>query len=791
MSMGTSAPISVDARRLSILAEFAIDQGTGLIRSFGRKPIQSPSEDEMAARKRVPRNLAETSGAWSARNRRKAILGWLAFVVVAYLVGGVVGQRNLTDAQMGNGQSGQGISAFEKAFPYHTGEQVLLQVRGEASPDRAAFTAAEDDLVGRLRKLSTVADIQSPIPVPGAVVSPALRSADGRSMLVSFEVAGNSNQAQTNVDGPLAATAATAGDHPQLRVAEFGSASAAKALIKAYDGDFNRAEHTSLPITLLILLIAFGSLVAAGVPLLLGFTAVIGALGLIKPISHLYPVAQGQIQPVVLLVGLAVGVDYSMFYLRRKLEERHAGSDNGTALARAAATSGRAVMISGLTVITAMGGMLLAGNTVFISMGIGTMLVVAVAVIGSLTVLPAVMARLGDRAEWGRVPLIAQCRAEGRSRVWSWLVERVLRRPVVSVLVSGGVLVALAAPALSMRTVDPGTVGMPRNLPIVQTYNRIQAAFPGEPMSALVVVTGKDVTAPKVNAGVASLNRAVLARGGQMGGPVVETVSSDRSVAIITVSLAGNGTDPKSTSALMALRKQVVPATIGRVGGTRSYVAGTTAWSIDFNQTMKQHLPYVFLFVLGLAFLLLLLAFRSLVIPLLTIVLNLLSVGAAYGVMVLVFQDGYLRSLIGAQNVGGVIDWIPLFLLVVLFGLSMDYHVLILSRIREGRDRGMAAGWAVAEGITTTAGVITSAALVMVAVFAIFATLSEVAFKQLGVALSSAVLIDATVVRIVLLPSAMKLLGKWNWYLPGWLGFLARHQVVPLPSESPGAEIAA
>ena len=293
---------------------------------------------------------------------------------------------------------------------------------------------------------------------------------------------------------------------------EFGSASATKALIKAYDGDFNRAEHTSLPVTLLILLIAFGSLVAAGVPLLLGFTAVIGALGLIKPISHLYPVAQGQIEPVVLLVGLAVGVDYSMFYLRRKLEERHNGCDGDTALSRAAATSGRAVLTSGLTVMTAMAGMLLAGNAVFISLGIGTMLVVAVAVVGSLTVLPAVMASLGDRVEWGRVPFIARRRAEGRSRMWTWLVDRVLRRPLLSVVLSAGVLLVLAAPALNMRTVDPGSIGLPRSLAIIQTYDRIQTAFPGAPMPALVVLTAKDVTAGEVRGGVAAMRREVLAR---------------------------------------------------------------------------------------------------------------------------------------------------------------------------------------------------------------------------------------------------------------------------------------
>ncbi|HZU78920.1 MAG TPA: MMPL family transporter [Acidimicrobiales bacterium] len=725
-------------------------------------------------------NLAASAGAWSSRHRRKAIFGWLVFVFAAYLVGSLVGQRNLTDAQMGNGQSGRATSTMQQAFPFHNGEEVLIQGKG-ASVTPAALQGAVGDLVARLRQLRTVAAIQAPFLVPGASTAPALRSADGRSVLVTFEVAGNSNQAQTNVEGALTATAATARAHPQLRIEEFGSASATKALMKAYTGDFNRAEHTSLPITMLILLIAFGALVAAGVPLLLGFTAVIAALGLIKPVSHLYPVAQGQIAPVVLLVGLAVGVDYSMFYLRRKLQERAAGRDGDSALARAAATSGKAVLISGLTVIAAMAGMLLAGNSVFVSLGMGTMIVVAVAVIGSVTVLPAVMAWLGDRIEWGRVPVVARRRATGRSRAWETVVGGVLRRPLVSVVLAVGALVALAAPVLQMRTVDPGFTALPRNLPIVQTFDRIEKAFPGAPISAVVVVKAADVTATPVAQAITALGFAVEAHSPQLAGPVVETVSADKTVALVTVSLAGTGTDSRSTSALSLLRNTVVPATLGRVPGTAAYVGGPTAGSVDFNATMKAHLPVVFVFVLVMAFLLLLLSFRSLVIPLLTIALNLLSVGASYGLMVLVFQKGYGRALLGAQDVGGVINWIPLFLLVILFGLSMDYHVLILSRIREARQAGRSPVDAVKVGITSTAGVITSAALVMVAVFAVFATLSEVDFKQLGVALASAVFIDATVVRIVLLPAAMALLGRHSWYLPRWLGFLERRPSAVTP----------
>ncbi len=715
----------------------------------------------MARRHSGSPNLAATAGGWSARHRRKAILGWLVFVVAAFTIGTAVGQRYLTDVQQSNGQAKQALAAYERAFPYHSGEQVLIQGRGATHIGDPAFTAAVNDLVRRLSALPHVSSVRSPL-VPANL---ALQSADGRSMLLTFSVAGDFNQAQKNVDGPLGAVAATARAFPQLRIEEFGSASANKAFSKAFIADAQKAEYISVPVTLVILVLAFGSVVAAGIPLLLGVTAVMAALGLIGPLSQILPVNAGQIDAVVALIGLAVGVDYSMFYLRRKLEERQAGLDNERALARAAATSGRAVLVSGLTVMTAMAGMFFAGSAVFSSLAMGTILVVAIAVLGSLTVLPAVISKLGDNVERGRAPIIARRREEGRSRVWSYVIDRVLRVPVLSLVLSVAVLIALALPALQMHTVDPGFVGLPPNLPIMSTYDRIQTAFPGGPIPALVVIEAKDVTAPAVQQGIKRLGAAAI-RTGQMGGPVIASVSSDRTVAAVTVSLAGKGTDARSEGALATLRQTVIPRTIGAVPGVRVYVGGATAGSHDFNATMKSHLPLVFGFVFGLAFLLLLVTFRSIVIPLKTIVLNLLSVGAAYGVVTLIFQRGYLRGALGAQDVGGVIDWLPLFLFVVLFGLSMDYHVLILSRVREGHLRGMSTADAVADAIKATAGVVTSAAVVMVAVFSIFAVLPETMFKQLGVGLAVAVLIDATIVRAVVLPSAMTLLGEWNWYLP-------------------------
>ncbi len=703
-------------------------------------------------------NLAARAGRWSAQHRRKAIVGWFVFVILAFVGGGAVGLHTLSDVDAGNGESQRADRAIEAAdFPEYAEEQVLVQGAGEVRGDPAMRIAVRD-VIARLGRVPHVFDVQSPLTIghSGQI------SADGRSALVTFKLAGNDDLAQERVDATLAATAAAQRANPTVRVEQFGDASVNKAIMDSVTHDFHKAEVTSIPVTLVILLIAFGSLVAAGIPLLLGLTAVIAALGLLGPISQVIPVGD-LVSAVVLLIGLAVGVDYSLFYLRRKLEERDRGCAGDEALQTAAATSGRAVLISGMTVIIAMSGMLLAGNAVFTSFAIGTITVVAVAMLGSVTVLPALLAALGDRVEWGRVPFMAKRRHRGDSRVWGAVLDRVLRRPALSLLLGLAALGALAIPALGMHTISPGASGLPRNLPIVRTYDRIQAAFPGGAMPAMVVVRAGDVTTPAVQHGI----RAMIARA-RITGPETMTVSPDRTVAVVTLPLPGNGTDAVSVAALDNLRGFVVPATIGRVAGTETGVSGITALSTDFNDVMQARLPLVIAFVLAVAFVLLFVTFRSIVIPVTAILLNLLSVAAAYGVVKLIFQDGNLESVLGFRSIGGVISWLPLFLFVVLFGLSMDYHVFILTRIREAVDSGMTTETAISHAIKSTAGVITSAAVVMVAVFSIFATLGMIEFKQFGVALAVAVLVDATVVRGVLLPAAMKLLGPWNWYAPRW-----------------------
>ncbi len=730
-------------------------------------------------------NLAARAGRWSAQHRRVAILGWIAFVIAATVGGGMIGTKSLSDAEMGNGSSRAADLAVDKAgFRESSGEQVLLQARSGAG-SRAALERAATQLARRLGDVPHVEQVVSPFD-DGVT---AMVAKDGRSALLSFEITGDDEQAGDRVDATLAATAAVQRAHPQLRVEQIGSASAEKAFGKALEEDFKRAETLSLPLTLIILLLAFGALVAAGLPLLLGMTAVGATLGLLGPISQLTPVTD-QIGSVILLIGLAVGVDYSMFYVRREMEERDKGKGSQAALAAAAATSGHAIVVSGFIVLISMAGMLLSGSSIFVSFGVGTMIVVAVAVIGSLTFLPAMLSWLGERGwtEKGRVPVLGRLRHRGggRSRTWGWVLDRVLARPKVSAGLAALLLVATALPALGMHTMSSGIEGLPADVPVRGTYERVQAAFPGTTEPAEVVVQAADVTAPAVQAGIERLREQAVATG-RMSEPIGVQVNPAKTLAIVELPLQGTGESQAALASLAALRDDVVPATIAQVPGTTVDISGATAGSKDFNDTMKSHLPLVFGFVLGAAFLLLLVTFRSLVIPLEAIVLNLLSVGASYGVLTLVFQHGWGAALLGTEASGAITSWLPLFLFVVLFGLSMDYHVFIISRIREAALGGASTDVAVAEAIKSTAGVVTSAAAVMIAVFSIFASLGAIEFKQMGVGLAAAILIDATIVRAVLLPATMKLLGDWNWYLPRGLGWLPRAGQPVRPAPAPAS----
>jgi len=704
------------------------------------------------------KGIAARTAAWSTRHRALAVLGWLAFVVAATVLSGLVG--TVEDETGGaHGESARAERLITDAgFPPRHGEMVLVRGGGHTVDD-PQFAATLADVAAALDRTGVALDRSDPVP-----------SADRTAALVTFAVAD-----PDDVERTLPAVADVRRAHPGFTVAQAGDASADKYIGEEMDRILNRLGLASLALTLGIMLVAFGALVAALLPVGLAITAVVAALGLAGLASHVAPLSDNT-PHVMLLIGLAVGVDYCLFYIRREREERARGADSRGAVLIAAQTSGRSVWISGLTVLTAMAGLLFTGDNTFVSIGLGTMLVVATAVLGSLTVLPALLALLGDRVDLGRIRRRRTGhRQPAGNRVWRAVLAVVLRRPLVSALLAAATLGALAAPALRLNpqgeSLDDFATG---SIPVVDTLKDVRAAFPGGAEPAQVVISADDVTAAPVTAAIRRFRADAVATG-RLHEPISVQVSPNRTVAVVTVGLSGSGTDKASEDALKLLRGSVLPAAFGDIAGVRDVaVTGNTAGSYDFNQSLQRSMPLVFLFVLGLTFLLVLLSFRSVVIAATTIVLNLLSVAAAYGVLVLVFQDGHGENLLGFTASGGITDWLPLMLFVILFGLSMDYHVFVLSRIREGYDRGLATRQAVADGIAGTAGAITSAAVVMVAVFGLFATMPLASMKQIGVGLAVAVLLDATVVRAILLPAVMALLGERNWYLPRWLNWLPR-----------------
>ena len=714
---------------------------------------------------------------WSSEHRKIAILGWLAFVVGMFglLSNGVIETERLTTAESVAGEAGDAEELLTDAGLRPTSEVAFIQSK-DLNVEDPEFQAVINDVAAKLSSTDKVENVASPVDGTGGSYSD-----DGHSAMIEFEIAGDPVDAAVDVEASIAAVEDLQAKYPEYNVEQFGAGSAEKGVQDTIQSDVGKAGMLSLPITLLVLLVALGALVAASVPLVLALTSVLATMAVVAIPSQIFPL-DGNVDALILLIGLAVGVDYSLFYMRREREERAAGRSTKDALQAAAATSGRAVFISGLTVIIAMAGMFITGDATFISFAVATVTVVAVAMTSTLLVLPAVLAWLGDRVEKGRIPFVGRRRKPvgGESRFWSAVTTRVTRHPVVSTLVAGGLLVALAIPALGMNIVQSGTDDLPQDLPIVQTYDRYTEAFPAEANGIEVAVEADDVTAGPVAAGIDDLVSEAEASGIAVAETEV-TVSDDKTVASVAIPTAGNGTDKKSMADLDVVRDELIPATIGTVDGSTVHVTGGAAQTSDFSQLLKDRMPLVFAFVLGLAFLLMLVTFRSVVIPIKAIILNLLSVGAAYGVLVLVFQNGWGEELLGFESNGGVTNWLPLFLFVILFGLSMDYHVFILTRIRELYDQGMSTEDAVRKGIAGSAGTVTTAAVVMVLVFSVFATLSYLDFKEMGVGLAVAILIDATIIRGVLLPATMSLLGDWNWWLPKSLQWLpkVRHESSP------------
>ncbi len=771
--MQLGAPSVHDAREAGE-AELG-DSAAGDAGAGGRAAGDTRAGDAAGKRRQagqvaVRRPVVERIACWSARHKVIALLAWLAVVGGAVVAGHLFGTQSQPQYDPGpSGVAERMLSRLDVVTP--PSESVLIQSKmpgpqySFAADPQLRFAAR--DVVAALRALpGTASHIDSPFGRNGrALIAPG-----GGSVLITFQVAGPNGAADTTVLRALHAVAAIQAKYPRLVVAEAGGASVDRAATAMMGQDFHKAAMTSVPLTLLLLLIVFGALIAAGIPVLLAAGAVTTAVSLLAIPSRWLPIGQGTSE-VVLIIGMAVGIDYTLFYLRREREERAAGASCYAALRTAAATSGRAIVISGLTVMISLAGLLFTGIDMFTGFAIGTITVVGVAVASSLTALPALLSALGPWADRAKLPFLGKARTQARpSRLWIALVARVVRRPLLWGGLTVGVLGALALPALGMRLGSPA-IDLPSSLPIVRTLDQIQHDFPDGPAPAQVVVEGADVNSQAMTDALAGL-RAIASAGGPIAGPVSALPVGQGRGMLITVPLAGHGSAGNSFGALAALRGRILPATLGRVRGIAYAVTGDVANEYDFRSALRSAAPLVFGIVAALAFMLLLVAFRSLAIPVVSIGLNLLSVGAAYGLITLIFQDGRLESLLGFTSFGGIMDWVPLFMFVFLFGLSMDYHVFILSRIAERHRRGDTTPVAVVKGISSGAGVVTSAAVIMVAVFSIFATMSTIDLKMIGVGLAFAVLVDATVVRGICMPAALALLGERSWYLPRWLRWL-------------------
>jgi putative drug exporter of the RND superfamily len=706
------------------------------------------------------------------------VAGWLAFMAAAFIGGQFASSPGVQ--QYDPGQAGRGEQVLTQlGVVTPPQESVLIEARKRVLADAGrdarrleADAAAQVRNVARQVDLALAAlpgaatDIRSPFGRDGR----ALVAGNGMAALVTFNVGGPNADADSTVLTDLAAVHRIQADHPGLFVREAGDASTDRVANALLSRDFQQSAWTSIPLTLILLVAVFGALIAAGIPVLLAGTAVVTAVSLLGIAAQWLPVGTGTSE-LVLVIGMAVGVDYSLFYLRREREERAAGRDQDTVVKIAAATSGRAIVVSGLTVVISLAGLFLTGIDIFTGIAFGTIMVVGVAVVGSLTFLPALLAWLGPWADRGKLPHLGGRRTHPRpSRLWSGLTKRVVRRPALYGGIAAAALLALSAPALGMRTSSPA-LDLPSNLGVVRVLAAIQHEFPGRPAPADVVLTGPRLHGQAMAAELAALRREGSASRAIDGAVTATPVAAGKAL-VVQVPLAGNGSDRASDHALLTLQNRLLPATVGRVPGTSFAVTGNTAANYDFESTLDARTPLVFCVVALLAFVLLMAAFRSVTIPLVSIGLNLLSVGAAYGLVTYIFQDGHLQSLLGFTSFGALVPWVPLFTFVMLFGLSMDYHVFILSRVRELRVAGASCSDAIISGIGRSAGVVTSAAIIMVAVFSIFATLSMIDVKMLGVGLAAAVLIDATVVRGVILPASLALLGERAWYLPGWLGWL-------------------
>ncbi len=722
------------------------------------RPHPHPSAGTRSPGQATPAPLARFVRAASRRAARRpklTIALWVALIGACTALGSLSGPRTLSDAASGVGESAHADARIAKAGLQSALIENVL-VRSGSARQTAAATLR---LSARARDLPSVRAVQTPRDTP------ALSRADGRTGLVLVTLRGDRAHADENLAPLQNLIAELQRSIPGVTLQEYGGSSLNRAMTQTVNHGLQHAELISIPITLVILVLAFGAVVAALVPLLLGITSVVAAMGALGPLSHIAPTGNST-APVVVLIGLAVGVDYSLFYIRRERAERRAGAGPGGALDATAATVGRAILVAGMTVIIGLAGLLFSGFAVFTSMALGAILVVAIAVLGSLTVLPAVLALLGDGVDRGRVwrrrsgrrgPHSVTQPGSAGPTLWRRFGVAVAARPRSALALALLVLMGLAVPVVSMHTASPGDKDLSPRTPVIVAEHALDRWFPGASATGELVISGHRLATDQARARLLQLGvEGRRLTGGR--GAISIRVARDGDTALVGIPVPG-GSLTIAQHNVNQLRSRLEPATVRLIPGATAQLTGDEAGSVDFTNQLSTATPLVIAFVLALAFVLLVATFGSPLLAVSVMALNLLSVGAAFGVLVAVFEHRWAQSLLGFTSDGAVVNWLPLFAFVLLFGLSMDYTVLVLERAAEARRRGATAGAAAAEALAWTGSTVTSAAAVMVAVFAVFATLPLLEFKQLGIGLAAAIALDATVVRAVALPALLTLLG--------------------------------
>ncbi len=754
---------------------------------------------------------------WSARHRWLVVCLWFAATIgifgASLAMGGIAASDATGDPNDRQLEASEAWDVFNAGGTNDPFEQIVVVIEGgRGATSDPVFQAAVGDLVAGLagaradidgNSTPTFDNLLDPFAAPPQA---GLISADGTTVRIVTRIPGDDVRVTALLVPVLPIVDATRAAHPELTVHVVSSTFISADINELISSGLDDSLRLTLPLTFIILLIAFGAIVASLVPLVLALTSLVAAFGALGIYSQVVGPVSANATQLIVLIGLAVAVDYSLFMITRFRVERKNGRDRVKAIEVSSSTAGRAVFFSGLAVMISLAGLVTLGVSLFTSMAIGTISVVAVSVIGSLTFLPATLSILGDRVNLGRpstwLPRLLgalphgptsrrglsamatihrrSARDEG-SGFWGGLVSAVMARPIRLTILSAAILLALASPVLHLRTGITDITGFPDSIDGVAGIKLLDEKWPqGTELQLAVVVTRADQ--PETQAAIERLKVQGL-EVQDLHEPVEVTPSRDGKVALVSFTMAGGQNDEVNRNLVRQVRSELNPSVFSGLPDVRTYVTGGAAYSVDVTQLYADGIPTIFLFVLGLSFLLMLVAFHSIVIPVKAILLNLLSTGAAYGILVLVFQDGWLAEPLGVTPSGVIESWVPLFIFTILFGLSMDYHLFILTRIKEARDRGLGSREAVARGISVTSGTITSAASIMVVVFAVFVTLKFTFIQQLGLGLAVAVFIDATIIRSVLLPASMTLLGDWNWWMPRVLDWIPRITIEGDPDE--------